>query len=305
MEQEQPLRFEMDQLVSYDDEALLNELRRVAQLIPEQVITQPRYKRYGHASVSVFVRRFGGWKQALEQAGLGDRYSGVPVSEKMLDQRARGLSREDVIAELRRIAELLGTSVLRREDLLEHSEIMGQKLVNSRFGTWKAALEAAGLSVSPVGRRWTEDDYFENLLNVWTHYGRVPKSAEMDHPPSQIMSSGYEGKFGTWGKAKLAFVKRMNANLDELEELVRPVTSIETVTSRPKPEDQHQIPIGLRYKVLSRDHFRCVSCGNSPANDVGCVLHVDHILAFSRGGKTRIDNLQSMCAKCNIGKGNR
>ena len=305
MEQEPALRFEMNQLLSYDNEGLLNELRRVGALIPEQIITQRKYQQHGHASVSVFVRRFGGWKQALERAGLGDRYSGAPVSEKMLDQRARSLSREDVISELRRIAELLGTSELRREDLLAHSRLMGQKLVNNRLGTWKAALEAAGLSVSPMGRRWTDDDYFENLLDVWTYYGRTPKCAEMDLPPSRISSGGYVGKFGTWGKAKLAFVKRVNATPVEFGESARSANSVESVEPRPKPEDLHQIPIGLRYRVLSRDRFRCVSCGNSPAMEVGCVLHVDHILPFSRGGKTRIDNLRSTCAKCNIGKGNR
>lgn len=305
MELEPALRFEMNQLVSYDDESLMIELRRVAKLIPEQVITQPRYKRHGRASVSVFVRRFGGWQQALDRAGLGDRYSGVPVSEKMLDQRTRGLSPDDVLVELKRIAELIGTTVLRREDILAHSDMLGQKMINSRFGTWKAALEAAGLTISPKGRRWKDDDYFENLLGVWTHYGRVPKSAEMDHQPSRISSGGYIAKFGSWGKAKLAFVNRMNANPDDLEERVQPVANFERVTSRPKIEDLHQIPLGIRYKVLSRDRFRCVSCGNSPAMNEGCVLHVDHILAFSRGGKTRLDNLQSLCATCNVGKGDR
>lgn len=305
MEQEQPLKFEMDQLVSYDDESLLKEMRRVAALIPEQAITQSRYERHGHASVSVIRRRFGGWKQALDQAGLSERYGGKAVSEKMLDQRAKNLSAEDVSTELRRIAELLGTNSLRLRDVSMHSNLMSERVILNRFGTWKAALEAAGLEILPKGRRWTDDDYFENLLDVWTYHGRVPKHAEMDQPPSRITSGGYEGKFGTWGKAKLAFVNRVNADPVEMEESIQPRKSVEFTASRPKPEDQHQIPIGLRYKVLSRDHFRCVTCGNSPATDIACVLHVDHILAFSRGGKTRIDNLQSMCANCNIGKGNR
>jgi 5-methylcytosine-specific restriction endonuclease McrA len=30
---------------------------------------------------------------------------------------------------------------------------------------------------------------------------------------------------------------------------------------------------------------------------------VDHIVAFSRGGKTREDNLRTLCADCNKGKG--
>jgi 5-methylcytosine-specific restriction endonuclease McrA len=54
--------------------------------------------------------------------------------------------------------------------------------------------------------------------------------------------------------------------------------------------------------VLRRDRFRCVTCGRSPATDLGCVLHVDHVVAFSREGKTREDNLRTLCDDCNLGK---
>ncbi len=59
----------------------------------------------------------------------------------------------------------------------------------------------------------------------------------------------------------------------------------------------------LRYRVLSRDHFRCVFCGVSPANDIYAELQVDHIIPFSKGGETVPDNLQTLCKDCNIGKG--
>ena len=61
------------------------------------------------------------------------------------------------------------------------------------------ALEAAGLTLSNLGRRWTDDDYYENLLEVWTHYGRPPRYREMDLPPSRITSGGYEAKIWNLG----------------------------------------------------------------------------------------------------------
>lgn len=70
-------------------------------------------------------------------------------------------------------------------------------------------------------------------------------------------------------------------------------------------EDRRQVPLGLRFRVLNRDRFRCVKCGAAPATDPLCSLHVDHKLPCSRGGKTVIDNLQTLCAKCNLGKGDR
>ena len=58
----------------------------------------------------------------------------------------------------------------------------------------------------------------------------------------------------------------------------------------------------LRYKVLKRDNFKCCACGASPAKDPSVELHIDHIVPWSKGGKTTIENLQTLCSKCNIGK---
>ena len=60
--------------------------------------------------------------------------------------------------------------------------------------------------------------------------------------------------------------------------------------------------LSLRYAVLKRDHFKCCACGASPAKDPSVELHVDHIVPWSRGGETTIDNLQTLCSKCNLGK---
>ena len=56
----------------------------------------------------------------------------------------------------------------------------------------------------------------------------------------------------------------------------------------------------LRYDVLRRDNFTCQICG-STARD-GVRLEVDHIVPVSRGGRTEMDNLQTLCERCNRGK---
>lgn len=58
----------------------------------------------------------------------------------------------------------------------------------------------------------------------------------------------------------------------------------------------------IRYQVLKRDNFKCCACGASPAKDPSVELHVDHIIPWSKGGKTEFDNLQTLCSKCNLGK---
>ena len=41
-------------------------------------------------------------------------------------------------------------------------------------------------------------------------------------------------------------------------------------------------------------------CGVEARN--GAILHVDHVVPWSKGGETVLDNLQVLCHVCNIGK---
>lgn len=61
---------------------------------------------------------------------------------------------------------------------------------------------------------------------------------------------------------------------------------------------------GQRFRIFDRDDYRCLACGRSPEGD-DVVLHVDHIIPRSKGGSDGDDNLQTLCAECNLGKGNR
>ena len=59
----------------------------------------------------------------------------------------------------------------------------------------------------------------------------------------------------------------------------------------------------LRYDVLKRDDYKCVICGATASE--GAQLEVDHIIPISKGGKTQMDNLQTLCKSCNRGKSNK
>lgn len=303
------MQFELDRLLAYDTDTILAEVKRVVALIDDPIITRDAFDKLSRVSSSTCLRRFGGWRETLRVVGAEGRYGGKTVSAKMRTQAHKTLTREQIIVELRRVADALGQDTLCREDVRRHSDLLGDRVIDNRFGSWKAALEAAGLKLSRYGRRWTDDDYFDNLLAVWTHYGRCPRYAEMDRPPSRITSGGYAAKFGSWGKAKLAFVERVNSDLS----MVEPVDTAPTA-DRPQPVEpsrQSQAPadrpirLGLRYEVLRRDRFRCVHCGRSPATDLGCRLHVDHIVPRSAGGPTVADNLRTLCDTCNVGRGAR
>lgn len=66
-----------------------------------------------------------------------------------------------------------------------------------------------------------------------------------------------------------------------------------------------KIPVmpAMRWQVFQRDGWKCVACGRTSHD--GAILHVDHIVPRSKGGPDTLENFQTLCETCNIGKSNR
>ena len=54
----------------------------------------------------------------------------------------------------------------------------------------------------------------------------------------------------------------------------------------------------VRFEIYRRDGNRCRKCGRH-TND----LEIDHIIPISKGGKSTMNNLQTLCHQCNVEKG--
>jgi hypothetical protein len=298
-------RFEVNFLDENSDEALLAEIQRVTASFSGASLSKRLFDELsGRVSASTICKRFGGWKEALETAGVVHLYSGLRVTEKMRRNRiSREMSETDLVAELRRVQSVVGKDALSVEEFNRLSAI-GIGAIRGRFGTWQKALAAAGISRSNHAKRYTDEECFENLAAVWTHYGRVPQYLEMNQPPSAVGPKAYVVRWGTWRKSLRAFVDW--ANTAESEPNVPSVREADPV-SAPKVrstavEDRHEIPLRLKWRVHVRDNFRCVACGRNPPQH-GITLHADHIKPWADGGKTILENLQTLCEPCNLGKG--
>ena len=198
------VRFELTRLTTYDDASIKNELRRVGDILsPDESYTKGAFDRHAKVHSSTVKRRLGGWLKALSSVGLGHRYSGRTVSPKMRKQTARDMSDEQLLGELKRVGRALSSDSLTTPQFNNQSRISASAIAR-RFGSWNKGLQLAGLQATTHGRRYTEEEYFENLLTVWTHFGRQPKYAEMNQAPSYITSGAYEKRWGTWRKALLA-----------------------------------------------------------------------------------------------------
>lgn len=204
----------------------------------------------------------------------------------------RGISNEKLIEDLRRVANLLGKRTVTYEEYPQHG-LCASRIFETRFGSWNVALRTAGLEVGHR-RDFSELELFENLESVWTALGRQPRREDMTKPTSSVSGKTYEKRFGGWRKALEAFVAYANGETALTGPDTVPVTS---------PDSRRFPDLRMRWRVMNRDSFRCQCCGRSPALERGVLLHLDHVIPWSKGGRTEVENLKTLCDRCNLGKG--
>lgn len=61
----------------------------------------------------------------------------------------------------------------------------------------------------------------------------------------------------------------------------------------------------LREIIKERDGYQCCNCSLGIRDEPNLLLEIDHIIPLSKGGLTKLDNLQTLCWKCNRSKGSK
>ncbi len=207
-----------------------------------------------------------------------------------LEEFHRNISDDDLIADLVRVSETLNKKQITFRDY-NRSGKYHSSTVAARFGSWHEALKKAGLDKT-VDRNIPTDDLFQNIVEVWSKLGRQPKTRDLSGDVSRFSSSTYAYRFGSWRNALSKFVDWANDQNFSVESDEQPV-----VQPRKTPRN---VNWRLRAQVLMRDEAKCCLCGASPRD--GAKLQVDHVLPWSKGGETVLENLQILCEKCNVGK---
>ena len=211
--------------------------------------------------------------------------------EYLLVEHHRNVSDEELIKDLKEVALKLGKDKVTQREYKTLGKY-GRRTLIRRFGSWNKSLEKAGLSTT-ARMNIPEEELFQNLADLWQHFGRQPKYHEVKRPLSKFSVGPYAQRYGSWYNALKAFIATMNGDIIETKQ----TNNEKNTTNNPR-----SINYRIRFKVMQRDDFKCQICGASPAMQAGVLLHVDHIVPVAKGGQATMDNLQTLCQKCNLGK---
>lgn len=121
----------------------------------------------------------------------------------------------------------------------------------------------------------------------------------------------YKDSFNLIANVKIYYLSPKGRNYYEkkdvlyFDDLIYIYNQYKTIRNNKKIQEieRSKMSASIRYDVLRRDNYRCQICGATQFD--GVKLHVDHIIPISKGGKTEMNNLRTLCDRCNLGKSNK
>jgi hypothetical protein len=169
----------------------------------------------------------------------------------------------------------------------QHYEYMvRKKLFDNHFGSEVWTYPVSSASLLDVAYS------FMCFFPVYDSYLQIAMGAP-------IRFSGLISKLNKWERE----TDEIESELDD-EDITEDSVSDEILLKAKEAAEQRiRVMPAQRWRVFQRDGWKCVSCGRGSEDDV--ILHVDHIVPRSKGGKDELDNYQTLCHLCNIGKSNR
>jgi hypothetical protein len=191
--------------------------------------------------------------------------------------------------ELQRVALLLGKRTVTVKEMDRLGRV-NSRTVMQKFGTMRKAHEAAGLVASRYTKS-TDEELMKAVADLWIvtlrEAGRRPRVSEVKKYGSPVSARTIVLRFGTWKRALIATARWMA------------LPGSERVVPEARPAKQRQ-PISdhKRFVVLKRDRYKCRIC-----HKAGGELEVDHVVPVCQGGSNLLENLQTLCKRCNRGKG--
>jgi 5-methylcytosine-specific restriction endonuclease McrA len=148
---------------------------------------------------------------------------------------------------------------------------------------------------------------YESAAGWSTRRLRALEAAQAEAPVAVLVDErgctwAFEGRFyraddRLTGVDVLALVRERERRARRRLERAHAQLAQDAAHGGPAAARREPIPRAVRLAVFERDGGRCVDCG------AAFELQFDHVIPFSLGGATTVDNLQVLCADCNRRKG--
>jgi len=171
----------------YTQEQLIQSLRHLSREIGRTPRVEDFQKNAGYPSFKTYFQRFGSWNNALKLAGL------------KINVR-KDYTKEELIGMLRNKANELGRSPIIK-DLDSDKNMPDRDTYERHFGSFNKSLEAAGLEVKYIFRKWTKDDGIKWLIYKYQELGRTPGIRDFDKDPRTPAKNVVRKLFGNWTNA--------------------------------------------------------------------------------------------------------
>ena len=297
------------------EEALLEDLKRVAEIIGTGRLSRSDYQKHGKFGTTTIERRFGGWNSAIIRIGLVVIETGNQKRETLVDE-------DSFFEDLRQVAVDLGKESITTGEYDQFGRFSRSGCCR-KYGSWNILLQKAGLKPTPYrlgkGKEISDEELFQDIERVWIKLGRQPTINDVKNGEFNFAQNTFTRRFGGWRGALEAFVKYINSdsedgtevsNEDALGSISNELIVTDSNCQKPKQSNftthktRRDVNLRLRFRVMQRDKFKCCKCGKSPATDPTVIIQVDHVIPWSLGGETVMENLQTLCSECNYGKGN-
>jgi len=227
---------------------------------------------YGEFSRRTFIKRFGTWNRALQQAGFEEnKHHNIPT--------------DSLVDELRDLADTLG-----KTPTVEQMDNMGKYTAptyQERFGSWNDAVRAAGLSTNHR-EDMTKDELEQAVMDLHDETGHIPTYNDMLHN-GEFSPYIYEKEYGSW----ISALRECGFEVDD---------SLE-----PAGHKFGRNWAASRNAAVCRDNGRCRLCGRRDAEET--TLDVHHIKPrvqyIDEDGlapeANELSNLITLCKSCHSG----
>lgn len=293
------MKFELNEYhKNITKEELIDDLISVSKKLNKDYISRSEYEKNGKFSATPYIKNFGTWISACKEAGL--------KTEREKDDFVR-VSTDTLIDDIIRVSKLLEKNTISTKDYKENGRYRVQTIL-LRFTTWAKALEAANLQMTNF-KVISNEDLYADIEKMWINKGTQPTTTDVKNGLSQYSLNTFARRFGGWRKALESFIEYINMESSNYENVIqtsfdRTKTLQNNETREKRRRTPRDINLRLRFLVMQRDNFKCCMCGASPAKNPNVELHIDHVVPWSKGGETTMENLQTLCSKCNLGKSN-